>query len=100
MKKLLIVYYSWLNENTEKIAKKLQKATGADIAKIETVKPYEGSYQNVVDQGKHEVDSGFHPEIKSLPYSVANYDVIAIGTPAWWYTMVPAVLTYMIGVTI
>lgn len=73
----------------------LQKATGADIAKIETGKPYQGSYQDVVEQGKQEVDSGFQPEIKPLPYSVANYDVIAIGTSTWWYTMAPAVLTYL-----
>ena len=59
MKKMLIVYYSWSNGNTEKIAQMLQKATGADIAKIETAKPYEGSYQDVVDQGKREADSGF-----------------------------------------
>ena len=24
-----------------------------------------------------------------------NYDVIAIGTPTWWYTMAPAVLTFL-----
>ncbi len=95
MKKMLIVYYSWSNGNTEKIAEMLQKATGADIVKIETVKPYEGSYQDVVDQGKSEADSGFQPEIKPLPYSAADYDVIAVGTPTWWYTMAPAVLTYL-----
>ena len=95
MKKMLIVYYSWSNGNTEKIAEMLQKATGTDIAKIETVKPYEGSYQDVVEQGKNEVDSGFQPKIKPLPYSASDYDVIAIGTPTWWYTMAPAVLTYL-----
>ena len=95
MKKILIVYYSWSNGNTKRIAERLQKAVGADIAEIETVKPYEGSYQDVVDQGKREVDNGFQPEIKPLPYSAADYDVIAIGTPTWWYTMAPAVLTYL-----
>ena len=40
MKKMLIVYYSWSNGNTEKIAKMLQKATGVELARIETVKPY------------------------------------------------------------
>ena len=38
---LLIVYYSWSNGNTQKIAEQLRLATGADIARIETVKPYE-----------------------------------------------------------
>ena len=34
MKKLLIVYYSWSNGNTERIAKKLQSAAGGDLLKI------------------------------------------------------------------
>ena len=93
--KLLIIYYSWSNGNTRKIAKHLQKATGADIAEIEMVTPYVGSYQDVVTQGKREVDSGFQPKIKPLPYSASDYDVIAIGTPTWWYTMAPAVLTFL-----
>ena len=95
MKKLLIVYYSWSNGNTRKIAQQLQKSTDADIAEIETAKPYAGSYQDVVNQGKREVDSGYQPDIKPLRYNIADYDVIAIGTPMWWYTMAPAVLTYL-----
>lgn len=43
MKKLLIVYYSWSNGNTEKIAKMLQKETGGDLLKIDTKTPYAGS---------------------------------------------------------
>ncbi|WP_270421308.1 hypothetical protein [Acidaminococcus massiliensis] len=35
MSKMLIVYYSWSNGNTKKIAEELQKATGADLARIE-----------------------------------------------------------------
>ena len=36
MKKMLIVYYSWSNENTKRIAEQLANETGADIARIET----------------------------------------------------------------
>lgn len=68
MMKMLIVYYSWSNGNTAKIAEQLQRATGADIARIETVKPYEGSYMEVVDQGQREVQEGFKPAIRSLAY--------------------------------
>ena len=39
-KKMLIVYYSLSNGNTERIAGKLQQATGADMVKIETAVPY------------------------------------------------------------
>ena len=56
MKKLLIVYYSWSNGNTERIAMELQAATGADLIKLETLIPYPKDYQTTVDQGQEEVD--------------------------------------------
>ena len=33
MKKMLVVYYSWSNGNTKRIAEQLTNGTGADIAK-------------------------------------------------------------------
>ena len=95
MKKVLIAYYSWSNGNTERIAEQLQKATVGDLAKIDTVVPYTGSYDEVVDQGQDEVRRGYEPEIKPLSVNVADYDVIVIGTPTWWYTMAPAVKTFL-----
>lgn len=95
MKKILIVYYSWSNGNTKRIAEQLQQATDADIERIETAKPYDGSYDEVVAQGKREVNSGFKPEIKPVASKISDYDVVAVGTPTWWYTMAPAMLTYL-----
>ena len=97
MKKMLIVYYSWSNGNTERIAKELQKGTDADLVRIDTATPYTGSYDDVVKQGQEEGNCGYEPEIKPLDVNVSDYDVIAIGTPTWWYTMAPAVLTFMHG---
>ena len=95
MKKLLIVYYSWSNGNTERIAKMLQKEAGGDLLKIDTKTPYAGSYDEVVEQGQEEVKRGYEPEIKSVDKNIADYDVIAVGTPTWWYTMAPAVRTFL-----
>ncbi len=95
MKKLLIVYYSWSNGNTERIAKKLQSVAGGDLLKIDTAVPYSGSYDDVVEQGQREVEQGYEPELKPLALSIADYDVIAVGTPTWWYTMAPAVKTFL-----
>ena len=94
-KKMLIVYYSWSNGNTERIAGKLQQATGADMVKIETAVPYSGSYDDVVKQGQEEVNHGYQPKLAPVEVSVADYDVIAVGTPTWWYTMAPAVLSFL-----
>lgn len=97
MKKLLIVYYSWSNGNTERIAKLLQGTAGGDLLKIDTAVPYSGSYNDVVEQGQREVDQGYEPELKPVSANISDYDVIAVGTPTWWYTMAPAVLTFLHG---
>lgn len=49
----------------------------------------------MVSQGQKEVERGYQPEIKDLNVNLYDYDVIAIGTPTWWYTMAPAVLTFL-----
>ena len=95
MKKLLIVYYSWSNGNTERIAKTLQRIAGGELLKIETAVPYSGSYNDVVEQGQQEVNQGYEPELKPIRARAADYDVIAVGTPTWWYTMAPAVRTFL-----
>lgn len=96
-KKILIVYYSISNGNTRRIAEQLQKATGADLAEIETVVPYTGTYDEIVDQGQKEVNRGYKPELKPLSFDPEEYDIIAVGTPTWWYTMAPAVLSFLSG---
>ena len=95
MSKKLVVYYSWSNGNTKRIAEKMAKALDADLQRIDTVQPYQGSYDEVVDQGHAEVNRGYKPEIKKLDVNIQDYDVVAVGTPTWWYTMAPAVLTFL-----
>lgn len=92
--KKLIIYYSYTN-NTKKIAEQIKESIDADICEIETVKPYLGDYDTVVNQGKEEVDSGYKPEIKPIPVNFEDYDTIILGTPVWWYTYAPAVSTFL-----
>ena len=97
MKKMLIVYYSAVNGNTRRIAEQLQAATGADMEAIETLEPYTGSHQAIVDRGRREVDAGFKPAVRLLRHDLDGYDTVAVGTPTWWYTMAPAVRTFLTG---
>lgn len=95
MKSILIAYYSWSNGNTESIVKRLQTKVGGDLFKIETIVPYPENYEETVRQGKAEVRKKFMPNIKEMNKDISNYDVIAVGSPTWWYTMAPAVLTFL-----
>lgn len=96
MSKALVVFYSWSNGNTKRISEKIQKALSCDIMQIDTAKPYEGSYDDVVyGISKEEISSHFKPELNPFDKNVLDYDKIIIGTPTWWYTMAPAVLSFM-----
>ncbi len=95
MKKMLVVYYSWSNGNTRRIAQALAEKTGAQLAAIDTVKAYTGSYDDVVAQGQREVQQGYMPAVRDIGFAIRDFDVIAVGTPTRWYTMAPAVHTFL-----
>lgn len=95
MSHVLVVYYSYSNGNTEKIAMKLADALKADICGINPIEAYSDDYETVVSLGKQEVEEKVLRPIQKIPYDLKNYDVIAIGTPTWWYTMAPCVKTFI-----
>ena len=94
--KTLIVYYSY-GGNTRQIAALLQKQLGAETLELQTVVPYTGSYESVVDQGQDEVSRGYLPELRPLEKDPADYDTILLGTPVWWYTCAPAMKSFLHG---
>lgn len=93
--KILIIYYSLRNGNTRIVAEHIQRNTGGDIFRIETVKPYPVEYNDVTAQAKKEIESGFKPAIKSGVKDIGSYDVIFVGSPNWWSTIAPAVGTFL-----
>lgn len=92
--KTLVVYYSQ-SGNTEKIARKVAEATGADIELLETVTPYTGDYQKIVADAQKEVERDYQRPIKPLKHNANDYDRIIVGTPTWWYKMASPVLTFL-----
>ena len=92
--KSIVIFYSY-GGNTRQVAEKIAAVIGADTVEIETVKPYSGSYDHVVAQGKEEVNSGFQPELKPIDIDLSMYDTVILGTPVWWYTFSPAMNTFL-----
>ena len=92
-KKVLVAYFSW-SGNTKSVAEKIHSQVGGDIFKIEPVTPYPSDYnETAYGIAKEHKDKGIHPPIKNT--DVSSYDVIFVGTPAWWYTMAPPVMTFL-----
>ena len=92
--KSLILYYSYRG-NTQRIAERVHSAIGGDIARIDTVAPYTGSYDDVVAQGEQEVKRGFLPALQPMDIDLGHYDTIVLGTPVWWYTCAPAMRAFL-----
>lgn len=93
-KKAIIVYYSW-SGNTRKIAKLISEQIDADLFEVKPINDYPENYSACVDQANREIKNGFMPQIKDYPESLGNYDLIFIGTPNWWSTMAPPLLTLL-----
>ena len=94
MVETLVVYFSY-SGHTRRVAETIADALGADIAEIRPEQPYDGTYDEVVDQGKREVDGKVCPPIKALECHFEDYKTIVLGTPVWWYTYAPAVGTFL-----
>lgn len=92
-KKILVAFYSF-SGNTKAVAEKIQKQLDCDIFEIKTVKEYPNSYNEVVNEAKEEKMKNILPELVENG-DVSSYDTIFIGTPVWWYTMAPAVKSFI-----
>ncbi len=91
--KVLIIYYSWSGK-THEIAEMIQEKTGADMCRLETVKTYL-PLPEIYQEAKEEVANGYLPELKTTIPDLGSYDLIIIGSPIWWYSIAPAVLTLL-----
>ena len=92
--KKLIVYYSYTG-HTKMIAESIQKKLKCDILEIKPVKPYSTDYQTVVDEEQNNESAKKTPEIEKIDEDLNNYDEIIVGSPVWWYTIVPVIRTFL-----
>ena len=83
--RMLVLYYSETG-TTKTVAQELQRQTGADIECIEAVEPYTGNFQETIQRGQREMESGKMPALKPLTKKVQDYDIIFLGYPIWFGT--------------
>ena len=91
-KKSLVLYYSETG-TTKTVAQELQKQLNADIESIEPVTPYSGNFNETIQRGQREMQSGETPALKPLKSKMADYDVIFLGYPIWFGTYAMPIAT-------
>lgn len=81
--------------NTEKVAKMVAEAAGADLFRIEQKVPYAADYQTCIAQAKKDLQAKARPELVSMPESLEGYDEVYLGYPNYWGDMPMAVYTFL-----
>ena len=93
-RKMLVAYFSHTG-NTRVIAGMIQEATGADVFEIVPANPYPDSYGDVLARGRQELKDNVMPELKTAVPDIAPYDVVFVGSPNWFNTVVPPVMSFL-----
>lgn len=89
MKSTLVAYFS-VTGTTKKLAEKLAKEAGADLFEIEPSNPYtkadlDWTNENSRSTIEMKKDKSIRPAISNKVENMAQYDVIYVGFPIWWY---------------
>lgn len=94
--KVLIVYFS-LTGNTKKVANIMKDTAKGDIFEIQPDFDYSKvtSRTEMEELGQKQVDEGFQPELKNSVKNIEEYDLIIIGSPVWWYSVTPPVMSFL-----
>lgn len=84
-KKVLVAYFSW-GGTTRRMAETIENVTKGDIFEIEPVVPYPTAYTSCTEVALEEKNNNARPEIKNRVENWADYDIVFIGCPVWWWT--------------
>jgi flavodoxin len=106
--KCLIAYYSRRGNNyvsgsvvnlpvgnTEVAATVIQKLTGGETFRIDTVKAYPADYTKTTELAQQELRQNARPELSGHVEDMSAYDLVFLGYPNWWGTMPMAVCTFL-----
>jgi flavodoxin len=98
MKKTLVAYFS-ATGTTKAVAEDLAKAAGADLFEIKPVQPYTSEDLNWNNkQSRSSVEMAnlkSRPAIANKVENMADYDVVYVGFPIWWYTAPTIINTFI-----
>jgi flavodoxin len=90
----LIVYYS-LFQNTANLALEIAIQTGGTIRELIPDKNYSFDYNTAAKEVRNQISRGFCPKLISGNEPIEDYQTIFIGTPNWFKTLSPPVMSFL-----
>ena len=96
--KTLVAYFS-ASGVTEGVAKQIAGVTGGDLYKIQPEQPYTEADLDWTDKQSRSTlemqDTKSRPAIAGKVENMADYDVVYLGFPIWWYTCPTIINTFV-----
>lgn len=98
MSRTLVAYFS-ASGTTERLAKRLAAAIGADLYEIEPEIPYTAKDLDWMDKKSRSSvemrDKSFRPAVAGDVWDMGEYDTIFVAFPIWWYVAPTIVNTFL-----
>lgn len=98
MSKILVAYFS-ASGVTAQLAEKIAAVPGCDLHEILPERPYTSAdldWRNKKSRSSVEMnDKSFRPPIANKVADMAQYDVIFVGFPIWWYVAPTIINTFL-----
>ncbi|WP_140917899.1 flavodoxin [Limnobaculum xujianqingii] len=76
-----------ISGSTQYLAQIIQRYTGGELFRIETVTPYPTQHEPLLRYAEQEQRDNRYPELKTKIDNLTDYDRVFIGYPIWWYKM-------------
>lgn len=111
---ILVAYFSWADNaviegdvdavtspsvttpgNVAQLATWVQQETGGDLFTIRVTEPYSSDWDECLDRANNERSQNARPELVESVENIADYDVVFLGYPNWWYGAPMAVLSFI-----
>lgn len=81
--------------NTAVMASFIQQRVGGDLFSIQVEEPYPSNYDDCLDRAADELDDEARPALKTHVENMAQYDVVFLGMPNWWYSCPMAIKSFL-----
>jgi flavodoxin len=94
MSKTLVVYYSYSN-TTKSLAEDIAIITDGDIRELLPEKSYSFTYHGATKEARSEMERGYCPKLLSGNEPVNDYEYIFVGTPNWFKSFAPPILSFL-----
>ena len=94
MSKCLVAYYSF-SKITESVAFEIAEQINCDIREIVPEKPYSFDYNTAAKEARSHITKGYCPPLLHGAEAIDEYDTIFIGTPNWFKSLAPPVLSFL-----